>query len=104
MAVPFRVIGPAAALEPAGFLGARADRQDGIAIGDEPRAEARHEGCVSHQNGTSGAMASSRLRVQHGGGRRRAWGGERGAFEEELNSSEKSSMFLTRKGLRGPLR
>ena len=62
MAVPFRVIRPSPALEAARLLRARADGQDGIAIGDEPRAEARHEGCVSHQKGTSGVMASRRLR------------------------------------------
>lgn len=60
MAVPFRVFRPCPTLEAARLLRARPDGQDGIAIGDEPRAEALHEGCVSHQKGTSGVMASRR--------------------------------------------
>lgn len=48
MAIPFRVVRPCPTLEAAGLLRARADGQDGITIGDEPRAEARHEGCVRH--------------------------------------------------------
>ena len=73
MAVPVRdnpPMRPAAELPR--FLGARDDRQDGIAVGDKPCAEARHERSLAHQKGIPGVMASSRARSwpqAHAGGR-----------------------------------
>ena len=60
--VPLGVVCPCSTLELARLFGARTDRQDAIAIGDQPCAEARHVRCVNHQRGTSGVIASSRVR------------------------------------------
>jgi len=42
MPVPFRVINPSATLELSRLFGAWANWQDAVAVGDEPRAKARH--------------------------------------------------------------
>ena len=60
--VPFWIIRPCPTLELAGLFCAWADWQDAIAIGDQPCAEPRHIRYLSHQKGTSGVMASSRVR------------------------------------------
>ena len=60
--VPLGVVCPYSTLKLARLFGARTDWQDAIAIGDQPSAEARHIRCINHQRGTSGVIASSRVR------------------------------------------
>ena len=59
---PVGIVRPGAVAEAPGLLRARHDRQDRIAVGDEPRAEALHEALLGHQNGILSAMPSSRSR------------------------------------------
>ena len=59
---PSRIVAPLAVAMAAWLLGARLDREDGIAISHEAGAEPRHEAGRRTQNGTCSAMPSIRLR------------------------------------------
>ena len=60
MPIPFGIVPPGFANVAARFLAAGCDRQNAIAIGDEPLTELGHEAWGAHQNGILSVVSNRR--------------------------------------------